>query len=69
MATERTLEVQGMDCTSCENRLRTALTRLEGVIRVDADHRAGRVSFRFDESRASEEDVKERIRAAGYEVA
>lgn len=69
MATEKSVDVRGMDCPACENRLRTALTRLEGVIRTDADHRTGRVNVRFDEGRVSEEDLEERILAAGYEVA
>ncbi|MGH2555544.1 MAG: heavy-metal-associated domain-containing protein [Actinomycetota bacterium] len=69
MATEKTLDVQGMDCTGCENRVQTALKRLEGVIKANADHRTGRVKVRFDEAHLSEEDVKERIRAGGYEVA
>jgi copper chaperone CopZ len=45
-----------------------ALARLEGLIRADADHRTGRVRVRFDEAQLSEDDVKERIRASGYEV-
>lgn len=69
MTTEKSLQVGGMDCSACQNRLRTALSRLEGVIKADADHRAGRVTVRLDEARVSEDDVKERIRAAGYEVA
>ncbi|MGH2695237.1 MAG: heavy-metal-associated domain-containing protein [Actinomycetota bacterium] len=69
MATERSLEVWGMDCTGCENRVKTAVTRLEGVIKADADHRAARVDIRFDHDRVSEDEIKERIRAAGYEVA
>lgn len=68
MATGKTLDVHGMDCPGCENRVQTALTRLEGVIRVDADHRTGRVTVRFDEARLSVDDVNERIRDAGYEV-
>lgn len=69
MATEASLQVGGMDCTGCENRVKTALTRLEGVIKVDADFRSGRVGVRFDEHRLSEDEVKDRIRSAGYEVA
>lgn len=69
MVVEKQVQVQGMDCSGCENRVRTALTRLEGVIKTEADSRSGRVGVRFDEDRVSEDDVKERIRAAGYEVA
>lgn len=69
MATEQEFQITGMDCSGCENRVKTAVGRVEGVIKADADHRTGRVGVRFDEDRVSEDDVKERIRAAGYEVA
>lgn len=69
MASEKALRVEGMDCTGCENRVRTAVSRLEGVIKAKADHKSARVEVRFDDGRVSEEEIKERIRAAGYVVA
>lgn len=69
MATEKVLEVHGMTCGGCENRVKTALTRLEGVSKADADHRAERVGVRFDSARVSEDEIRERIRETGYEVA
>jgi copper chaperone CopZ len=69
MATETTFEVRGMDCTGCEDRIKTALGRLDGVIKADTEHTAAQVTVRFDEWRLSEADVKQRIRSAGYEVA
>lgn len=57
-----------MTCTGCENRLQTVLGRTEGVVRADADHRTGRVRVRLRPGRGSIDEVKERIRAAGYEV-
>lgn len=69
MAVETTLQVKGMTCTGCENRVRTALQRLEGVVTANADHRAAAVSLRFDPERISEEQIKERIRAGGYDIA
>lgn len=57
-----------MGCPACVGRLRTALSRLGGVISAQADHRSGRVRVRFDEGRVSEDDLRERIRTAGYEV-
>lgn len=57
-----------MTCTGCENAVRNALTRLDGVIKIDPDHTADKVGVRFDEARLSTDEIKERIRAAGYEV-
>lgn len=68
MAVEMTLEVEGMDCSGCANRLGTALGRLDGVVKAKADHRAGQVDVRLDPDRVSEDQIKERIRAAGFDV-
>lgn len=68
MAIDKTLDVHGMTCGGCENAVRNALTRLDGVIKVEPDHAGDRVALRFDEGRVSEDEIKERIRLAGYDV-
>lgn len=66
MAIETTFKVP-MHCGGCENAVRTALQRTEGVIRATADHRRDEVKLRFDPERLSEEQIRERIRVAGFE--
>ena len=66
MATDTTLKVP-MHCGGCENAVRFTLQRTEGVIRVDADHRRDEVRLRFDAERVTEGEIRERIRAAGFE--
>lgn len=68
MAVDATLEVGGMDCSACANRLGSTLGRLEGVVKAKADHKAGRVDVRFDPDRVSEEQIRERIRSAGFDA-
>ncbi len=68
MATETRLTVP-MHCGGCENSVRTALQRTEGVIKVTADQRTDEVTLRFDPKRISDEQIRERIRAAGFEPA
>ncbi len=68
MATEATLQIAGMDCSHCASRLGQALERAEGVIKADVDE-AGTATVRYDEGRLSEDDLAERVRAAGFEVA
>jgi copper chaperone CopZ len=63
---DRTVEVEGMDCPGCANRLGTALDCLDGVVEAKADHQAGRVKVRFDPDRVSEDRIRERIRSAGF---
>lgn len=69
MATETTLRITGMDCGHCAARLGQSLERLEGVIRAEVDHPAGTASVRFDEERLSEDELGERVRAAGFDLA
>lgn len=67
MATEVTLRIAGMDCSHCASRLGQALQRAEGVIKAEVDE-AGTATVRYDEARLSEDDLGERIRAAGFDV-
>lgn len=62
-------QVEGMHCTGCEQRLGTALRRLEGVSEVSADHRTGELIIRFDPESTDRERLIERVETAGYDVA
>ena len=63
------LKVSGMTCGACEQRIQTALTRIDGVAQSAADHRAARVRILFDPARTSEDAVRACIERAGYVVA
>ena len=63
-----TLQVEGMTCTGCEQRLGVALRRLDGVREASANHQTGEVRVRFDADVTEEAAVKERVVVAGYEV-
>ena len=62
------LQVSGMTCTACENRIQRALGRLEGVRQASADHQAGEVRVVVDPAKTPEEAVRACIVQAGYEV-
>lgn len=62
------LQVQGMSCTGCAQRIGTVLRRVEGVREVAADHATGRVEVRADLSVTDRQVLAERIEAAGYQV-
>lgn len=68
MAIQTTLQVAGMDCDHCAQRLGVSLERLEGVIEAQVDQ-AGTASIRFDESRVEETELADRVRAAGFDIA
>ncbi len=68
MPIQTTLQIAGMDCSHCAQRLEEALERAEGVIKADVDL-AGTATVRYDESRLSEGELGERVRDAAFDVA
>ncbi len=62
------LIVSGMTCTGCESRVATALGRLDGVRRVDADHQAGTVAVDYEPAERPERTIRQRLTDAGYEI-
>lgn len=68
MATQTTLQIAGMDCRHCAQRLGQSLERADGVIKADVDA-SGTATVRYDESRISDEGLDERVRAAGFDIA
>lgn len=62
------LQVEGMSCEGCEERIGTVLRRVEGVRDVTADHVSGRVEVRVGPELADRDPLIERVGAAGYDV-
>lgn len=62
------LTVSGMDCTGCEQRISTVLTRLDGITLVEVDHRSGSVVVEYDPAAVAEATISERLAVAGYET-
>lgn len=62
------LQVKGMTCAGCEQRVGTVLRRVEGVREVTADHATGRVRVRIGPELADRDVLGKRIENAGYEV-
>ena len=64
---ETIINVKGMVCGGCENRVKNALGEIEGEEKVDADYKTGIVKILANENieRKAMEDVIEDI---GFEV-
>lgn len=62
------LQVKGMSCTGCEQRISRVLERIEGVRRVEADHVSGRVRVRVGPGLTDRNLLAERIETVGYDV-
>jgi copper chaperone CopZ len=63
------LNVTGMTCSGCENSVKRALGRLDGVTEVTASHVDQKVVVTIDAARVGEAQVRERIAACGFTVA
>lgn len=61
-----TLQVLGMSCAGCEQRIGVALRRLDGVLEATADHTSGQVRVRFAPTGTGPGEVLDRIVLAGY---
>jgi copper chaperone CopZ len=68
MATQTTMNITGMDCGHCAQRLGQSLERLDGVIRAKVDP-GGTAAVRYDEATVSLQELEEGVRAAGFDVA
>lgn len=67
MPTRRTLAVEGMACGGCEQTITSALEKVPGVRRVEADHEAGTVEVVADDD-TDEDTLRQAVHDAGYEV-
>lgn len=64
---ETILNVKGMMCEGCENRVKNAIKNLKGVENVAADFKTGKVTITAEEN-ITQEEIIELIKDIGYEV-
>lgn len=64
---EMQIKVNGMVCGGCENRVKNALSTIDGIKSVEADHNTGVVKISCDNN-VKREDVEEKIDDIGFEV-
>ena len=64
---EIVLNVEGMVCKGCENRVQNALKTIDGVENVVANHENGTVTVTLNKE-VSESILKEKIEDIGFDV-
>ena len=64
---EVVLNVKGMMCESCENRIKNLLKNIDGVEEVKADHNTGKVIITLNKD-IEKGTISEAIEDIGYEV-
>ena len=63
-----TLHVTGMTCGGCENAVKRALARLDGVREVTATHTGQQVGVTYDAGLVTPDQITSKIAAIGYTV-
>ena len=65
--TTRTFQVNEIHCASCENTIRTALSRLPGVSLVVPSAETNDVKVGFDDSKVTEDELRARLGEVGFQ--
>ena len=65
---ETTLNVEGMSCAHCKTAVEEELGKLPGVEYSNADPEKGTVEVRYDEGKATNDDLEGAVEEAGYSV-
>lgn len=65
---EATITVKGMTCSGCEFNIEKAVKKLKGIIKVKADHKAGKAHVLFKEGQVKIDEVMQAINKAGYKA-
>jgi len=63
-----TLNVQGMSCGSCVNKVEGSVGKLNGVESVKVHLSDGKVDVDFNKDTVDLEEIKDAIKDTGYEV-
>jgi copper chaperone len=63
------LNVEGITCGGCEKSIRNALLENDGVSEVTASHETGIVAIEYNEAKIQQQQLKQAIEAAGFDVA
>ena len=64
----QSIQVQGMVCGKCEQRISKAMSAIEGVKFMCADSEKGIVEVEYEPERCSLETIKTSIRNIGYTI-
>lgn len=62
------LNIEGMHCTGCSNRLTKVLNNIEGVERAEVSFETKKANIKYDESKVSVETIKAEIEEAGFKA-
>jgi len=62
------LNILGMTCDKCADRVRNALKTVPGVVNAEVDLKKNLAYINYKQSKVSQKDLEEAVKAAGYSV-
>lgn len=66
--TKLTLDVKGLTCGDCSNKVTAALSGVEGVVAAAVDYQTGLAQIAFDESKTTAKKLLAAVKKSGYEA-
>ncbi len=65
---EETLQIQGMTCSACANRIERTLSKMDGVEQANVNFALERTTVTYDSEKVTTHDFEEKIEKLGYHV-
>ncbi len=62
------IKIKGMHCENCEKRIQNALTLIDGVVSVSANHQTGEVHIKINSEKIDKEFIYKKLEDMGFEV-
>jgi copper chaperone CopZ len=59
------LDVRGMGCPRCAQRVQNSLLKVRGIVNADVDHQSGIALVRFNPTMLSPDEMLQAVEAAG----
>jgi len=63
---EATLQIEGMTCAACANRIEKGLSKLDGVTEANVNFALERASIHFDPEKVNVADLEKKVEQLGY---
>jgi copper chaperone CopZ len=60
--------VEGMTCTGCEAHIESAVSKLDGILNVNADYEAANTIVKYDETKVDLQKIETAILSTGYKI-
>lgn len=65
---EQTYSIQGMTCAGCEAHIESEVNKLDGIIKVKANHEKSNAVVKFDKTKVTNKEIEDAIGKTGYKI-